>query len=154
MHLSPPLTRQPLLATLQQQRLRVCLADFPGLALAATATRAELDTDGDTFAGVLACLETLNRLQLSASSCRLLMLLARHGPAPCKHLAGRMGISHAAITGLITRLEALELITLTRGGQADRREVILTLTDAARKVLASIVALTALGQAGNCLRQK
>jgi DNA-binding MarR family transcriptional regulator len=154
MHLIPlPLTRQPLLASLQQRRGQISLADFPALAVAASATTAHLDTEGETFAAVAACLETLARLGLSASSTRLLMLLVRRGPHSCVRLAELMKISSAAISQITLRLEMLSLITLTRGGEDDRRVVMITATAAARKVLASVVALTALGGAAAVLNQ-
>lgn len=153
-HLTPPRTGQPLLVSLQSRRsLAPRLADFPALELAATATTAELDTEGETFGGIAACLETMARLRLSASSTWLIMLLVKHGPQSCSELMARMKISSAAITGLITRLEGLTLITIQRGERTDRRLVIITATPATRKVLASLVALTALGAAASILTQ-
>lgn len=153
-HLTPHRTGQPLLASLQSRRVpKPRLADFPALALAATATKAELDTEGETFAAVASCLETLSRLKLSASSAWLLMLLVKHGPQSCTIVMERMKLSSAAITGLITRLEGLSLIAIERAPQSDRRLVILTATEAAHKVLASLVALTGLGAAAACVMQ-
>jgi len=126
------------------------LSDFPDLAIAATATTAELDTHGDTFAAVSACLDTLARLKLGLTATRLLLLLCEHGPARCITPPAVLKISPADLTGIVARLRALALLT-TEPGES-RREIILTPTEAARKVLASVVALTALGQAANVLR--
>lgn len=152
--LTPPRTAQPLLAAIQQRTHRTpSLSDFPALALAATATKAELDPKGETFAAVQACVETLARLRLSVSSTWLLTLLAKHGPQQCAELCQRMKISSPAMTGLITRLESLALISVQRGTAPDRRAVIITATEPARKVLASLMALTALGAAAAVLTQ-
>ncbi len=146
--LTPPRTTQPLLSAIQQRAKRpVCLSDFPALALAATATKAELDIQSETFAAVQACVETLARLKLSVSSTWLLTLLVKHGPQSCVALCGRMNITSPAMTGLITRLESLALISVQRATAPDRRAVIITATEAARKVLASLMALTSLGVA-------
>lgn len=151
--LTPPRTKQPLLASLQSRREGAPnLSDYPDLALAATATTADLDTEGEAFGAVLACLETIGRLRLSASSTRLLMLLVKHGPQTCSVLVSRMKISSAAMTGLVTRLAALSLVGVQRD-LPDRRSVTVTATPAARKVLASIVALSALGGAAYVLNQ-
>lgn len=153
-HLTPPRTRQPLLTALQgRAKTTPVLSDFTDLALAAQATTAHLDTEGETFAAVAACFETLARLRLSASSTWLIMLLVKHGPQSCTFLMARMKVSGAAITQLISRLEGLELLTIQRGPVADRRHVIVSATDAARKVLASVLALTALGGAAAVMMQ-
>ena len=151
--LTLPVPRHALLASLQRRTLRRShIGDFPALALAATATQAELDTNGKTFSAVSACLETLARLQLSVSSAWLLMLLIKRGPQSCSELVSRMKISSAAMTGLLSRLSDLSLVG-TQRDQADRRIVIVTATEAARKVLASVVALTELGAAASILTQ-
>lgn len=151
----PPPPRTPLALALQQRKTRpqVRLLDFPALALAATATTAELEPDGAAFAGVYATLETLNRLRLSATSARLLMLLVTRGTLSATELANEMKVTTASITGLIRRLAELALVGLQRP-DGDRRVVLITATDAARRVLASIVALTALGQAASVLLRK
>jgi MarR family transcriptional regulator, organic hydroperoxide resistance regulator len=51
------------------------------------------------------------------------------------YVAGRMGITQATTTALLQKLEALGMIQ-RRKGEADRRQVWLSLTDAGRKVLA------------------
>lgn len=159
-HLSPPRTglpapvaAHPLLAALGQKRQgdQPTLSDYPDLAIAATATKADLDIESDTFGSVQACLETLARLRLSASSTWLLMLLAKHGPQNHTALAARMKKSSSAMTGLITRLEALGLVTTSRKSLTDCRSVLITPTEAARKVLASVMALTGLGGAAAVL---
>ncbi len=153
-HLTPPRTAQPLLAALQKQKAQLPrLSDYPALAVAATATTADLDTDGEIFASISACLETLARLRLSASSTWLLMLLVKHGPQTHTVLAARMKCSSPSMTQLTARLESLSLITIQRGQQPDRRAVLLTATEAARKVLASIVALSGLGAAAATVLQ-
>ena len=153
MHLVPPYTPDSLLTTLQGRRDDTPrLADYPDLALAATATNAELDTQGDVFAAVSACLDTLARLKLNVTTTRLLLLLVKNGPDRCKCLCADLRTTPANLTPHLVRLRALGLITTQRG--TSRREVIVTATDAARKVLASIVGLTALGMAANCLRKR
>lgn len=157
MHLLPlPGTRQPLLAAIQQKAVQrtVSISDYPDLALAATATKADLDIQDETFAAVQACLETLARLHLSVSSTWLLTLLVKHGPQNHTALGGRMKLSSAAMTGLITRLEALGLVTTSRKSLGDRRSVLITPTEAARKVLASVVGLTGLGAAAAVVLKK
>ena len=57
------------------------------------------------------------------------------------------------MTGFADRLDALGLVSFTHHA-SDRRVILIQATEAARKVLASIVALTALGQAANSLRKK
>jgi|GEM_PF-3259912 len=151
--ISLPPTRQPLLSVMQSRKQAVLrISDFPALALAATATTGELDTRGEAFAAVSACLETLQRLKLSGSSAWLLILLVKHGPQSCSQLVSLTKTSSAAITGLITLLEALGLVALDRVA-ADRRVVIVTATSAARKVLASLCGLTALGSAASVLNR-
>ena len=145
----PPPTRHPLLASIQRKAAPK-LGNFPALALAATATKVALDTEGAEFAAVAGCLETLSRLGLSVSSSWLLVLLVKDGPQTCTALALRMKQSPANITGLTERLLSLELIAMERA-QPDRRIVTVSATDAARKVLASVVALTALAAAASVL---
>lgn len=148
-HLTPPRTAQPLLASMQKSKEKVTprLVDYPELALAATATKADLDTNSETFAAVSACLETLCRLKLSAKNTWLLMLLVKHGPTPCSAVADRMKINLPTLNQIVGKLQALSLITAERSGATDRRVTLLTATEAAHKVLASIVGLTGLGAA-------
>ena len=151
--LTPPRSAQPLMAAIKKPRLtgQLCLADFPDLALAASVTKAELVSEGETFAAVMACLETLARLKLGVSSCLLMMLLVKHGPQSCVQLSTRMKISTAAITGLTTRLEMLALISVQRAAMPDRRTVMIGITESGRKVLASLLTLTDLGAAAAML---
>jgi len=153
MSLSPSSPRADLHRLPPRRRPTPKLADYPDLALAATATTAELDTDSDAFAGVQATLEALSRLRLGHHGAFILTLLARHGPQPMGWLVGRLKISSASITGFADRLAALGLVSFTHSPR-DRRVTLIQATEAARKVLASIVALTALGQAANSLRKK
>lgn len=143
--LQHPATAQRLPLRLQRRPV-TRLSDIPALATAASATTAGLDTEGDTFAAVSACLETLARLNLGVTSTRLLLILAKNGPLRCKELGIELATSYANLSQFLGRLVALGLIA-TGPGQ-DGREVKVSLTDAGRKVLASIVALTA-----NCLKQ-
>jgi len=155
-HLSPiPSTLPRFRAQLAARRASRTpkLADYPDLALAATATTAELDTESDAFAGVQATLEALSRLRLGHHGAFILTLLARHGPQPLGGLATRLRVSSASMTGFADRLDALGLVSFTHHA-SDRRVILIQATEAARKVLASIVALTALGQAANSLRKK
>lgn len=147
-HLSPTL---PGPRPTSARRVVPKLADYPDLALAATATTAELDTESDAFAGVQATLEALSRLRLGHHSAFILMALARHGPQSLTTLCQRTKISSASMTGFADRLQSLGLVAFSTH-PCDRRVTLVSATEAARKVLASIVALTALGQAANGLR--
>lgn len=129
------------------------LTDYPDLVLAATATTAELDTESDAFAGVQATLEALSRLRLGHHGAFILTLLVRHGPQPLGWLVTRLRIRSASITGFADRLAALGLVAFERTSK-DRRVTLISATEAAHKVMASVVALTALGQAANGLRKK
>jgi len=51
------------------------------------------------------------------------------------YVAGRMGITQATTTALLQKLESLGMIQKRRG-EKDRRQVLLSLTDAGSKVLA------------------
>lgn len=51
------------------------------------------------------------------------------------YVAGRMGITQATTTALLQKLESLGMIQKRRG-EKDRRQVLLSLTEAGRKVLA------------------
>lgn len=51
------------------------------------------------------------------------------------YVAGRMGITQATTTALLQKLETLGMIQKRRG-EKDRRQVLLSLTEAGRKVLA------------------
>lgn len=153
----PPSTRQPLLTAIRKKQPKpgqVRLSDHPDLALAASVTTAPLAAESQTFAAVMASLETLARLKLSVSSAWLLMLLVKHGPQSCVMLCARMKISSPAMTGLVTRLEMLALIGVQRGTAPDRRAVTITATEAARKVLASVMTLTELGTAAAMLLEQ
>lgn len=155
-HLTPPLSAQPLIAAIQKQRVpgQLGLADYPELAHAASVTQAELVSEGQTFAAVMACLETLARLKLSVSSAWLMLLLVKHGPQGCVELCKRMKITSAGITGLTSRLEMLELISIQRAMQPDRRAALVSITEAGRKVLASVLTLTDLGAAAAMLLEQ
>ena len=147
----PPIPRTPLARALQTRKSpKACLSDFPALALAATATTAELDPHSAAFASVMATLETLGRLRLSASSARVLMRLAQCGTLSANELAIDLRITAASLSGHLTRLSDLALLTLKRSN-TDRHVVLITATPAAHKVLASIIALTALGAAASVL---
>jgi DNA-binding MarR family transcriptional regulator len=50
------------------------------------------------------------------------------------YVAGRMGITQATTTALLQKLESLGMIHKRRG-EKDRRQVLLSLTEAGRKVL-------------------
>lgn len=135
-----------------RRKLLPQLRNYPDLVLAATATTGELDTTSETFAGVMACLETLSRLRLGTNGAFMLAILVRDGPQTMGALSTRTRISTASMTGFADRLAALGLLTFRRADR-DRRVIYLTATDAARKVMASIVGLTALGQAASLLLQ-
>ena len=67
-------------------------------------------------------------------------------------LALRLRIAPSAVSFLLRKLEGLALITTERPG-SDRREVVVTATQAARNVMACVIGLTALGQAANVLNK-
>lgn len=135
-----------------RRKLLPQLRNYPDLVLAATATTGELDTAGDTFAAVMACLETLSRLRLGTNGTLMLAILLKHGPQTMGALSTKTRISTASMTGFADRLAALGLLTFRRA-EHDRRVIYLTATDAARKVMASIVGLTALGQVASMMLQ-
>jgi DNA-binding MarR family transcriptional regulator len=127
------------------------LADHPALAHAAAGLSGKLDTGSDAFAGVAACLETLTRLKLGARNGRTLVLLAKNGPMTVKALTLQLNIPQQSSSNIFDRLETLSLVKRSRSATDDGREVLAEITPAGESVLASIVALTALGQAANVL---
>lgn len=146
----PPRPPRTLAALPTTRRHKVTtLANNPALATAAQATGV-LDVTSDTFAAVDACLATLGRLRLGVTAARLLLLLAKNGPERCKALTLDLAISAPAFTGTLQRLDMLGLVT-SQPGQG--REVVVAITPAGSSVLASIVGLTALGQAANVLKK-
>ena len=152
--MSPPTTKNPILNGLKKAAsITPGLSDYPELALAASAAKVEaLDTTGDAFAGVMACLETVNRLKLGARNALALGLPCQFGPMCAGSLALRLRIAPSAVSFLLRKLEGLALITTERPG-SDRREVVVTATQAARNVMACVIGLTALGQAANVLNK-
>jgi DNA-binding MarR family transcriptional regulator len=126
------------------------ISDYPHLALAATATTAGLDTTSETFHAVQGCLETLCRLRLSKRAALLLIVLARHGPLTMARVADALKVSQPNCSLITRRIEALGLIALDRQGP-DLRRVHASITEAGRKVLASIIALTGLAGASAVL---
>lgn len=126
------------------------LSDYPHLALAATATTAGLDTSCETFHAVQGCLETLCRLKLSKRSALLLLVLARHGTLTMARVADALKVSQPNCSLITRRMEALGLIAMDRQGP-DLRRVHASITEAGRKVLASLVALTGLAGASAVL---
>lgn len=150
--MNPPLPTSPLLRSIRQRAASSAptgpkLADYPDLALAATATKAELDTTSETFHAVQGCLETLCRLKLSKRATLVLLLLARHGLLTMNRVADGLKTSQPNASQICHHLAGLGLITLDRCRPADLRHVHARLTEAGTKVLASIVALTALAGA-------
>lgn len=146
-----PSTRQPLLRALSQAKATPKLTDYPALQKAAIDTKAELDTHSESFAAAHACVETLSRFRLSASSALMLMVLAKHGTLHIGQLAALMRHTGPSMTQLTTRMEQLSLVKIQRGQPPDVRRVHLSITDAGRKVLASLSALTGLGAASSIL---
>jgi MarR family transcriptional regulator, 2-MHQ and catechol-resistance regulon repressor len=75
---------------------------------------------------------------LTPSQYNVLRILRGEGkPLPCLEIADRLITAVPAITGLIDRLERMELITRQRSTE-DRRVVFVTITDKALGLLASI----------------
>lgn len=154
-----PTPTKPLTQALAKNRaFTTTLADFPELALAATNLNGEaraLDTTSYEFGGVMATLETINRLKLGARNAHVLGLLISLGPTRSTDLAKPARLSTAGVSVILRRLEELALITTSRHkDNSDRREVIATATQAAHNVMASIVALSALGAAATVLFRK
>ena len=141
---SIPTTRQPLLAAIQRKP-KPALSNYPALAVAAT-SKAELDTDGADFASLAACLETLNRLGLSVSESWLLMILLKRGPMSCSELVYRMKIHAVPLHALLQNLQDLGVVAIQNTGPLS---VIGTVapTQAARNVMASVLALSGLATA-------
>lgn len=134
-------------ATTATAKKRPHLSDYPDLAVAATTTTAPLDIDGDDYAALMAALETLARLKLGArSTLALLHLCRRETPMTMGEIAKLTRTSTASTTGLVTRLEALGLLTAART-PADKRLMLVRPTEGARRVLASVLALTGWGLA-------
>lgn len=152
--MSPPITKSPILNGLKAaKKTAPLITDFPELALAASSVKVEpLNTQSDAFAAVMACVETVNRLRLGARNCHALGLLCQNGPLKAGSLSALLRIAPSSVSLLLRRLEALALITTTHHC-GDRREVIAAPTQAARNVMAAIVALTGLGLAANVLTQ-
>lgn len=156
--MTPPLPTTPLLRSIRQRAASSAptapkLSDYPDLALAATATKAELDTTCETFHAVQGCLETLCRLKLSKRATLVLLLLARHGPLTMNRVADGIKASQPNASQICRHLVALGLIALDRSQPADLRHVHARLTEAGTKVLASIVGLTGLAGASAVLLQ-
>lgn len=153
--MTPPTPTTPLLRSIRERASSSGpapkLSDYPELALAATATKAELDTTSETFHAVQGCLETLCRLKLSKRATLFLLLLARHGPQTLNRVADGLKTSQPNASQISRHLAALGLITLDRSQPADLRHVHASLTEAGTKVLASIVALTGLAGASGVL---
>lgn len=110
-----------------------------------------LNTSSDVFSGLLATLETLSRLGLSARRAHALSLLARRGPMMAKDLGNAIFISSAGMTVVIDSLEKHQLITLERSPSSDRRTVLLRISQEGRNVMACLTALTGLGMASGAL---
>lgn len=145
MHPTPTL---PLTQALAKKRAATpALSDYPALALAASTLSGEpreMDICSPEFCETMACLETLNRLQLGSRNAHALGLLVKQ-PTRASDLAASLRLTAAGTSVVLRRLEALALIT-TNHHHGDRREVIATTTQAGRNVMAALVALTALGQ--------
>lgn len=145
------------MSTLILPKASPSLADYPELALAATngSKAGALDTNSEIFATVQGALETVGRLRLGARKAHLLSLLARSGSTPLGTLARAMRISPSATTTQARTLELLGLITLSRRPEhGDARQVIGTITEAGRNVMANIVALSGLAGAASIMFRK
>ncbi len=125
------------------------LTDFPALVLAATKTTAPLEPLSAEYAAVQAALEALSRLRLSVNATYALMLLAQRGALRMGVLTRLLHVTTAAGTGLMQRLQHLGLVTARRRDShgEDRREITVTITEAGRRVISSVVALSAMGAA-------
>ena len=77
------------------------------------------------------------RLGLNATDRRYLGVLHRAGPCPVSHVAAETGLSRAAMTTAIDRIEAAGYVRRVRSA-ADRRGVTVELTDTARAAIAAI----------------
>ncbi|ALS27066.1 MarR family transcriptional regulator [Paenibacillus cisolokensis] len=78
-----------------------------------------------------------NELGLGFSQGRLLLLLAEGGPQKVTAIAETLNITNGAVTGVADRLIELGLVKRERG-EADRRVVLLDITDAGRELVSFI----------------
>lgn len=72
---------------------------------------------------------------LTPSQLIFMQILDGHEEKTAGHVAARMGITQATTTALLQKLETSGMIQRRRG-EKDRRQVLLSLTDKGRKVLA------------------
>lgn len=70
-----------------------------------------------------------------------LIQLVAEGDLPMSTLAARIGLSRAALTALVDRLETMELVTRFADA-GDRRRTLLQVTDAGREMVAEGFAVT------------
>lgn len=63
--------------------------------------------------------------------------LKRDGPMPMSELTDRLGVTRGALTGLVDRLEAAELVA-RQPSESDRRMIFLALTEKGLGVLARV----------------
>ena len=75
----------------------------------------------------------------SLNSLRMLIALSQRGPMTLTALAGVVGLTPAAMTCSIDRLEKKELVRRTRG--SDRRAIPVEITDSGRSTVNAITAL-------------
>lgn len=71
---------------------------------------------------------------LTPSQLVFMQLLDVEGERTAGYVAGRMGITQATTTALLQKLESVGMIQRRRGDK-DRRQVLLSLTEAGRRVL-------------------
>jgi DNA-binding MarR family transcriptional regulator len=127
------------------------LVDYADLALAATPqTPRSVDTQDVSFNAALALLESLARFKLTARQGLLLAVLAK-GRACITDLTPKLRLSAAGMTQLIDTVEALGLVTSSRGEASDRRMVFIQITQAGTNVIGALVALSALGGASSIM---
>lgn len=75
----------------------------------------------------------------SLTSLRMLIALSQRGPMTLTALAGVVGLTPAAMTCSIDRLERKELVRRTRG--LDRRAIPVAITDSGRATVKAITSL-------------
>lgn len=127
------------------------LADYADLALAATPkTPRSVDTQDASFNAALALLETLARFKLTARQGLLLALLVK-GRSCIADLTPKLRLSAAGMTQLIDTVEALGLVTSSRGEASDRRMTFIQITQAGTNVVGALIALTGIGGASSIL---
>lgn len=136
--MNPPTPRNPLLAALRANNPR--LTDYPKLALVASDNPPPIGKADPTLISSIELLSIINELRIGSRSAQAMMQLYQRALKPSE-LASVTHVSPAAVTGLITRLRMLGMVTSERvqSETGDRREVCVSLTTAGERVVSYII---------------